>query len=410
VTAKGAPAPEPGPFTAQCSGFFPDFIVPATMAPSQAPWFKLSQAFPSALPALDAPWLTIKFDDGVKGANDYLYALRDHAFEGMIEAEFRPENNAVRPWFHMPMMNFDAGREPIHGLTSERVLEQGELGLKPGVRVRNYAIGFYNATGAFTIGQVWKTSQPDPGKSKFAQGAMSFKILFSEAKPDDFVGADILAGAPQWTIATETGLTTVRLLQMDVAAADANAPTGWVFGTFAYDSSASDASPWRRLRPVGLSWGNDPDFTPADQAAGRKLTQTTISDQVPAYAAAHLGWAGRANGPVDNRISGCLSCHGTAQFPVSASLTFTGNCTTDTQRLHWFRNFRGDQAFGAVTRATCTPAATPVPVPLDFSLQMKVAIQSVLQIHDRNPCDPAPPVPVPDAVAAEAGDAPRVRR
>ena len=31
-------------------------------------------------------------------------------------------------------------------------------------------------------------------------------------------------------------------------------------------------APQRRLRPVGLSWGNDPGFTPADQAAGKKLT------------------------------------------------------------------------------------------------------------------------------------------
>jgi hypothetical protein len=235
---------------------------------------------------------------------------------------------------------------------------------------------------------------------------VSFKILFSAAKPDDFQGPDILAGAPQWTIATAAGPVSVRLLQMDVAAADARSPTGWVFGTFAYDSSATDPSPWRRLRPVGLSWGNDPGFTPADQAAGKKLTQTTISDQIPAYAAGHLGWAGRANGPVDNPFSGCLSCHGTAQSRVSSDLFFDEHkCTTPEQKLHWFRNFRGDQAFGKVDAATCMPVSvTPEPVPLDFSLQMKVAIQSVLEFGDKNPCDPTPPA------AAVLDIAPRVQR
>src|SRR5215467_15221933 len=110
---------------------------------------------------------------------------------------------------------------------------------------------------------------------------MTFKILFSEATADAFQGPDILAGAPQWTIGTADGTRTVRLMQMDVAAVDNRSPTGWVFGTFAFDSSATDPSPWRRLRPVGLSWGNDYGFTPADQQAGKKLTETTISDQAP---------------------------------------------------------------------------------------------------------------------------------
>jgi hypothetical protein len=403
--------PGPGPSTAQCSGAFPDFIVASGMVPTAAPWFKLSQAYPSAAPTGDAPWLSINFADGVKGANDYLYALRDYSFDGMIDADFRPEANSVRPWFHMPLMNFAAGaREPIHGVTAERQVTGPELGIKSGVTVHNYAIGFYNAAGAFTIGQVWKTGSPDLSKSQFSQGAMTFKILFSDAAPGDFQGADILAGAPQWTIATATGTKTVRLMQMDVASADARAPTGWVFGTFAYDSSATDASSWRRMRPVGLSWGNDFGFTPADQQAGKKLMETTISDQIPAYAAAHLGWAGRANGPIDNPISGCLSCHSTAEFPVSAGLNFTAQCDTDAKKMFWFRNFRGNQAFGTVTAATCTPAnSSPAPTPLDFSLQMKVSVQSVLQFHDINPCTPAPAVlsaPSPALV----DEAPRVQR
>jgi hypothetical protein len=404
---------------AQCSGMFPDFVTPATIVPAMGPWFKLSQSYPSTVPANDAPWLAIDFTDGVNGANSYLYALRDYAFDGMIDADFKPELNNVRPWFHMPMMNFGPNaREPMRGLTSERPITGPELGLKPGISIRNFAIGFYNAAGAVTIGQVWKTNRPDVTKAQFPQGAMTFKILFSNVKPSDFQGADILAGAPQWTIATAAGMQTVRLMQMDVAAVDARSPTGWVFGTFAFDINATDVSPWRRLRPVGLSWGNDPGFTPADQAAGKQLKETTISDQIPAYAAAHLGWAGRTNGPIDNPVSGCLSCHSTAQDPV-APIIFNNACVGDAQKLFWFRDFPGNQPFGAVD-LTCMPVNPSAPLhALDFSLQLGVSVQNVHQFGDVNPCPAVPPAPgaavqvqVPGAAIqpVEPAELPRIAR
>lgn len=390
--------------TAQCTGRFPDFIVESTLLPADfaGPWFVLAQNFPATAPTGDAPWLTINFMDGVKGANDYLYALRDYSFEGMIEADFQPQKNNVRPWLHMPMMNFERGRrEPIHGLTAERSIKGPELGVKPGRTIRNYAVGFYNAAGGTAIGAVWKTDAPLITKSRFPAGTMTFKILFSDATADDFSGADLMQGAPEWTILTTTGPKKVRLLQMDVSAVDPRSPTGWVFGTFAFDSAATDPSPWRRLRPVGLSWGNDPKFTPADQQAGKKLKQTTISDQSPAYATAHLGWAGRANGPVDNPISGCLSCHGTAQYPTVADMApFDENCTTDAQKLRWFRNIKGTQAFGAIDEDTCLQkSVSPAPRSLDFSLQMQVAVGNVLQKKYKNPCA-APVAPQPAALKA----------
>jgi len=415
VATNGAPASDPAPFTAQCTGRFPDFIAATALVPPQGPWFKLSQAYPTAAPTGDAPWLSIDFTNGVQGANAYLYALRDYSFQGMIDANFQPENNTVRPWFHMPLMNFGSNRrEPTHGLTSERPVSSPELGLKQGVTIHNYAVGFYNAAGGFTIGQVWAAAAPDLSKAQFPPGAMTFKILFSDATADDFQGGDILAGAPQWTIATAAGPKTVRLMQMDVATVDPRSPTGWVFGTFAFDSSATDASPWNRMRPVGLSWGNDFGFTPADQQAGKKLTQTTISDQIPAYAAAHLGWAGRTNGPVDNPVSGCLSCHGTAQFPVAAPLFFSDKCTTDDMRMQWFRNINRNQPFGGIDAATCSPrTVSPAPSTLDFSLQLSVSVQGALQFHDINSCAPpavtlSAPAPAPAPAAVEAY--PRIER
>src|SRR5439155_15892921 len=100
-------------------------------------------------------------------------------------------------------------------------------------------------------------------------------------------------------------------------------------------------------------------------------------------------------GPVDNPISGCLSCHGTAQYPVVAELApFDKDCDTDAKKLRWFRNFSGKQAFGAIDADTCLPKpVSPAPRSLDFSLQMQVAVQNILQVKDRNPCVP-PVVPL----------------
>ena len=238
---------------------------------------------------------------------------------------------------------------------------------------------------------------------------MTFKILFSDGKPSDFSGADPMAGAPEFNILTTSGPKTVRLLQMDVSAVDPRALSGWVFGTFAFQPTATDPVAWNRLRPVGISWGNDPGYTPADQQAGKKLKQTTISDQIPSYAAAHLGWAGRTNGPVDNPISGCLSCHGTAQWPVAADMApFNASCNTDQEKLWWFRNFKSPTSFGAMTKNTCTPVSTgPKPMTLDFSLQMQVAVQAVKQFNDVNPCTPpAPPMAAAPMAAAKKSAAP----
>lgn len=288
------------------------------------------------------------------------------------------------------MMNFGpARREFIHGLTEERPVTGPELGLKPGVSIRDFAVGFYNAAAATTIGKVWKSDDPDLRHIVFPAGSMAFKILFTTAKAEDFAdGVDRLAGAPTWSIFENGKTVDLRLMQMDVAAAAASTETGWVFGTLAYDSRATDASPWKRMRPVGLSWGNDKGVTPVDVAGGTALRQTLVSALAPAYAADHLGWAGRMNGPVDNPASGCLSCHGTAQFPRAALLPGR-TCTSDDQRLYWFRDVPGTTPFGLVDDKTCQPkpaSGSESLVALDYSLQMAVTVQSVLQYGDVNPC------------------------
>lgn len=414
---KGQPDPQ-GDYLAQCAGRFPDYLVEATHFPKDyaGPWFALAQNFPKTKPSTtDLPWTKIDFRKNKKAADAYLYALRDYAFEGMIEADFRPRNNETRAWFHAPLMNFVHGRELVHGLTEERELPPGELGLRNWVK--NFAIGFYNDIGGYTFGQVWKEpNAPDLSESQFEEGAMVFKILFSAARRQDFDDPDayILQDAPEWRIATGDGeLTTVRLLQMDVAVKDQRAgKTGWVFGTFAYQKDAEDPLAWNKLRPVGLMWGNDPRYTPEDQAAGKPFEEAFVSGQIPDFAKTHLGWAGRVNGPVDNPNSSCLSCHSTAQYPVAAPLLFNKQCTTIEQKLHWFRNLAGDEPFGAVDKDNCLPhPLLPPPVSLDFSLQMQVAAQALFDYGDVNTCTPAAPsAALLAAPSAGVPLAPRVAR
>ncbi len=420
VRPDGTPDPE-GASVAQCRGVFPDYIVRANFVPPEyaGPWFELAQAFPQELPAPEAlPWQDIDFKKSKEDADAYLYALRDYSFDGMIEAEFRPQDNTRRRWYHVPLMNFGHPRDLVHGLTEERDLEPGELGLKN--TVKNYAVGLYNDVGAYTFGRVFEDpNAPDVSAGQFEEGAMVFKILFSAATPDDFEDPSnyLLEGAPEWQIATGargpdggTTLTDVRLLQMDIAVRDDRADTGWVFGTFAYDKDAPDQIAWNRLRPVGLMWGDDPGYTPKDQAEGKPLEESIVSDQIPAYAAGHLGWAGRVNGPVDNQVSACMSCHQVAQYPVVAQIApFASSCDTDEKKLFWFRNLEPGEPFGAVDE-NCEPASAPAPlVSLDFSLQLKVALQSLLDYGNINPCLDNP-VRAKSQRGVSAPRAPRVTR
>jgi hypothetical protein len=400
VTGKGNPSAT-GLFFAACSGRFPDFIVRKDSLPPgyNGPTIKLSQSYPTKVPTAETlPWTAIKFKKDAAEATRYLYAVRDYALDGMVAADFRPEANAVRKWFHVPYMNYDVNaREAVHGLTSERGLQPPEIGLIK--NAHNYAIGFYNERGGYTLGKIWKVpQQPNLAAASFGKGTVVFKILFTDASSANFPpGKDITAGAPEWQIAVGGKLVTVRLLQMDVAVRDDRAISKWVYGTFAYDASANGPDAWHKLRAVGAMWGDDPGYSQADRTAGKPLKETFISADCPAYALGHLGYAGRLNGPVDNPVSSCISCHSTAQYPVNnlVALTPFRSCDTEPERQVWFRDL-GGKPFGAVDRATCVLGASPPKLrALGTSLQVLVALHQQLDNGARNPCAPATPSVTP---------------
>lgn len=329
--------------------------------------FVLIQDYPEQIPTSNKPWELYDFRTE---SDVYLQVIKAYFYEGMESADWRPEHNLVRTWYHMPWIHVgDHPRECIRGMTRERDSKPFELCVLQNCEIQNWGISFYNDYAAYTIGKVWENRDaPNVNAAVFQNGSVFVKLLFTTATPEQ---VPLLSDTVVWQANVNSTIdnhspkevTDVRLLQLDVAVRDsrANNTTGWVFGTFVYDSTSHGKSAWDRMIPVGLSWGNDPGITPQDVAKGKLLQETVIHPAVPHYAKDRLGWAGRLNGPVDNSRSSCLSCHGTAEWPPTKSMIPTG---TLEERLRWFRNLRPDEAFDLGHQ------------PLGYSLQLMIALQN----------------------------------
>jgi hypothetical protein len=282
------------------------------------PVFKLSQAYPASLPNLEAlskrKWRQFDFKVPAE-APKYLQAVLDYCLEGNTANNFADVGqNPVRKWYHAPWLHTTAsGREFIRGMTRERPSRVGELGPAQTSEHANWAVGFYNARGGYTIGQVWKDpAKPDPRKAKFPSNTVTCKFLFTTAP---LTQVPFLEGSLEWQadINRQSGTgtrPTLRLLQLDVAVKDnrANSTTGWVFGTFQYEKAAS-SSPnwWEHMVPVGLMWGSDVTNVLANNPPTQQWINTNRGQKL------HLGFRGLLNGPIDNPLASCTGCHGFAQ-------------------------------------------------------------------------------------------------
>ena len=372
--------------TSAQAGVFPDcsYSPPPGWNPAAGdPVFVLSQDYPTTDPSssLEQPWKAIDFHQQPAA---YMQAVIDYCYEGNLEVEFRGQDNPTRKWYHAPWLHPGPnGREFTHGLTGERLSRTGELAATQSNGFHNFAVGLYNSGGGYTIGRVWADpNHPDASKAAFPEGTVAFKLLFTMATKDQ---VPYLDGAPEWIADTQRSNDAnqirgnkVRLLQIDIAVKDSrSSESGWVFGTFQFDKSVVAATPWQQITPVTLMWGNDPTFTPAnyDPEHGHIPQESWINTAAPVVvyrlglpqssSAPHvLGWAGRGNGPVDNPVSSCLSCHGVAEQPSAKNMLPSGN--DDQAKLQWFRNLAPLEAFDNDGHHT----------PLDFSLQLAVGIDN----------------------------------
>lgn len=344
------------------------------------PVFELSQDFPSTTPAAEQwPWEVFDFKTQ---PNEYLDAVLRYVYEGNIGIDCKVQTNLFRTWYHAPWLHVgESGREFIHGMTRERNSRPHELDPNQSSTFQNWAVGFYNPPGGFVLGKVWEDeNNPDASKAVFPNGTVAAKLLFTAATVAE---VPFLEDTFEWqgninTTNTSTARSpqTVRLLQIDVAVRDkrADATTGWVFGTFVYHKDHTGITPWDRMRPVGLMWGNDPDVTPDMVQNGTTLQETWLNPQVTLV---HYGWAGRLNGPVDNPISSCLSCHSTAQIPTSSPMTFRNSDPIST-KLRWFRNIKAGEPFDTGSQST------------DYSLQIAKGILNLIESQQPAPLAAAP--------------------
>jgi hypothetical protein len=146
---------------------------------------------------------------------------------------------------------------------------------------------------------------------------------------------------------------------MDFAVRDKRVPgTGRIFGTFQYNGAATGKPGWDNLVPVGVMWGNDPQYT-GDACTNKQPTETRINPHLketaintrPELPPTHLGWNSRPDGPVDNPVNACVSCHMTAESAQVAPMnpTFQPMC------------HRSDRRDGCAGCRTKWPACRSVP-------------------------------------------------
>ncbi len=388
--------------------------------------FKLSQDYPVQIPPPEHyPWLDVPFRDG--GPADpqaYLRALLAYGLEGNVEADFYVEDNKVRKWYGMPWMDWNTevasdwpgtdGREFVHGFTHEFDSSGDTLSTLQHEFVDTWSGAYLNDRAAFAVGQVYcdpndpqpGALNPDPtGLNNFPDGAFIIKLLFSTVTEDEL---PIAKGALEWTadvfvnddprwrnegpasrFARRPGK--IRLIQIDVSVRDERSLTGWLLGTFGYDGNAEGASPWARMVPLGLQWGNNPKVTFAQTCAGpdgpcdrSKLTEQWINEDAAARLTRaplnfnHLGFGGRLAGPVDNAKASCMGCHQTAGFPSAPILPeFSANGAV--LKLDAARRPATDQSFRMMYYGNVPSGVVFSDSQLyssDYSLQLSMSLQN----------------------------------
>ena len=401
---------------------------PGPCAPADCPWLAMtsSRDFEADFDSSMAPgaWENSVWGDWMETVKNVIREGQDDQLSN--EAGFRTAVGGVTRWYHVPWMAYDptVGREFIHGTTNERTSHLSDLlgdgggnslhtlpasvarGSGPGDVIEasdceaanrtgfeTWAVGVYNVYGGYALGQVFPSSgnpafvagtgsqagKPMPAGLPFPEGTLVTKFLFTTATPDC---VDYLVGAPAWTVNRHTldvgtgefscrrSVQTVHLVQVDVAAVDPKSPTRWIYGTFAYNGKRGGTTVWDKLEPVGIQWGSDPGTWPATtEARSRPAEQSVLNVSMTEGRNGiyeHFGCRGRLAGPVDNKMSSCMSCHASAFAArrgisemgtnVPSSFGFSGLCddSTDAQaaaNMAYFHNtvfpdtyFGGDYA------------------------------------------------------------------
>lgn len=403
--------------------------------------------YPAQLPASSYPWEGIKPQSDWRGyMNAVLSVVRS---SGITIANERVVMPTTAPWWIAPWMDYSAdGREYMNGLTRERGPDQHDLAPGSDDKYQVWAVGWYNAEGAYSLGRVFADPCnpiiPENGW-KFENKTASFKFLFTDAQLPYLEGAPTVKAhiyptekrrSNSLADRTEREL---RLLQVDIAVRDLNAPdTEWVMGTYVWMGPRKGDGLFDNLQPVGLMWGNDQGVMNKDWSGFAPLKETALNDALPWPTwqrdgkwphRPFPGFQGRLNGPADNLRSSCISCHGLAQWPKSTEpIQLSGGVTMRLNTVpqyrvmepidagkqplseddikvmanRYFQNVRGGSVanpqFMERPAVAGGPKAKPG-IPLDYSLQIEAGLRRMC----RACADGAMSGPVPAMCRPEMG-------
>jgi len=385
--------------------------------------FSANYSFPATANDLSSqPWMTL--DPRVAGERDAYFAAVLAYGLASFTADIKSGCVKAGPdWFHAPWLTFSlgntaaelqqgqigSGREPICGMTQERSAPVGFLHANQTRQVPTWAVGTFNQPGGALLGRIWRTpGQIDLSQTTFPKGTFVVKFLFTAATTTE---VPYLLGAPEWhaniydppSSNTNRKTLPVRLIQIDFGIRDPrfDSTTGWVYGTFMYhnDTGAAPADWKQKLLPVGVMWGNDPgkkaDYK--EQVLSPAIAQ--LRDQGKVFDLTKrktFGWFDRVNGPLDNPISSCLSCHSTAQVHKTQIIrqiitpALISGQATDENKMLWFRDVPPGGTFTFTpeqlalvrqdgsddVRARWTTALMADFVSTDTSLQLRMAIEN----------------------------------
>jgi hypothetical protein len=407
------------------------------------PRFKLSHNYPKQRPRCEAPWLKrpVNFNNPNpkwEDWKDYVQDIINYVAEGQDpnlpdNVGWKTEVNGQTRWFHIPWMAYDphGGREFVHGLTNElstalstfkndpnsgrasgkqKLAGAVQAGVNP--LFETWSVGMYNPCGAWSVGQVFPASgapatykDPKTGRLMvrglpFPEGTVVMKVLNTTADADS---VSYMKNSTNWQanghkklvpVPTKSSdyttydraITTVHLVQVDLAVIDPRSPTRWVYSTLAYDGTLDPQrypTVWSRLVPLGVQWGSDPESFPAvPQDQSKPLWQSVLA---PVNLPEHYGCNKRLAGVVDNPSSSCVSCHMGAYAAAPGVIDEQGKniplifvpistCQTySPASKSYFSNYKYPMPYPDST------GLIKAAIPLDSSLQLQVAFVEYAQ-------------------------------
>ena len=296
-----------------------------------------------------------------KDALKFALMMQEYAYKGMIrnrrnnpDLDFMPhyakqDKSHGRYWCHMPWLNITSkGREFVHGLTKEFPLHASDA--YPFVEEKNgisWGTAFYNSFACEDIGEFFGTAKnpktPEQiAKQKkivFKDGYVSSKLLFNNSTRSEFEDAYTWvahAGTNKNMFSKKRRMQKMRHLQMDVAVKDSTVIgtdpelNNWFMFTYYYDPTYT--SPLtnklnlpkgiRNMRPLGVQFGLTAGKSIIfDHSKNNHCKKEDPNDRKSACDPLPYEET-RLNGPADNPVSSCLSCHAASGTDYPASPGF----------------------------------------------------------------------------------------